>query len=547
MKNNKKNRSNSENPGGGTYLKRAPFIALLIFVLFLVEIFSLLRNSSISVSVNSDVAYYKQELEDAKDKQTIIMGDVYDRNDNALVTFTDSLTEDQGTYLDPYVYSQVLGYCRNADSNGLLGRYESLLRSTANESDTKGYSLILTLDHELQEQVYEALVNTIGANGRGSMVVMNADTGEILSMVSTPVYDASNVSAEMEWMNDSAKSNNVWYPLAKTGNDTAPGSTFKLISSIIMLENGLGTFTTSDDVTYEGKGYTIKNYSSYVSAGTIGLQDALKKSSNVFFVKALLKLDGLEEKLTEKAKALYLGENLSLDFGDITSNWPFDEDTWAIIEKKEGFNAEYERAACLFGQSEIRMSSLQGAMLAAGIINNGKIMTPYMVESVKDSSGKTHDLYELIDKINESADFAANSDAANCLKENEKRVTSTAIPDPEAEKGTVLSQLTNSEAADQLLSMMQYAAVYQYGFDESLGVAAKSGTSETGQNANAGNNAWMVSAATINGTKYAVCINWAKAAAGTQGKDMRVPVETIYRYLQDMTGAQDAAGTENAQ
>lgn len=186
----------------------------------------------------------------------------------------------------------------------------------------------------------------------------------------------------------------------------------------------------------------------------------------------------------------------------------------------------------LFGQSEIRMTSVQGAMLAAGIINGGKIMTPYMVESAQNSSGVTRDLSDLIQKINKSADFAAKSDAADCLKENHKSVTSLAIPEPVSEKGTVLSTLTSKEYADQLLEMMQETAIQQYGFNASLGVAAKSGTSETGQNANAGNNAWMVSAAELNGTRYAICINWAKAAAGTQGKDMRVPTETIYRYLQ---------------
>ncbi|MDY4970458.1 MAG: penicillin-binding transpeptidase domain-containing protein [Lachnospiraceae bacterium] len=533
MKNNRKTHFNSVPSGKGTYLRRAPLAALLILVLFLTEVFFLVRNSSVSASVNNEVAYYKQELEESKDKQNIVMGDIYDRKGNALVTFSDSVAQDQGTYLDPYVYSQTVGYCRNADSYGILGRYESLLRWTADESDTKGCSLFLTLDHDLQEKAYEALTGTIGKNGRGSVVVMNADTGEILSMVSTPVFDASNVSEEMEWMNDSEKSNQVWYPLSRIGNDTAPGSTFKLISAVVMLENGLGDFTTSDDTVYEGKGYTINNYSGYAAAQTIGLQEALRKSSNVYFVKALLDLKGLEEKLTDKAKKLYLGEALSLDFGDISSSWPYDEDTWAAIEKTAGFNAEYERAASLFGQSEIRMSSLQGAMLAAGLINNGDIMTPYMLETVKDSSGRTYDLYDMIDKINQSADFAADSDAANCLKENEQEVTSIGIPEPAAEKGTVLSSLTSSEIAGQMISMMQYAAVHQYGFDESLGVAAKSGTSETGQNAGGGNNAWMVSAAVINGTRYAVCMNWAKAAAGTQGKDMRIPVESIYRYIRD--------------
>ena len=488
------------------YIRRAPIVALLVFSMFVVEMGALLRNSQVSVSANEVVAKYEEEAMVRVSKNTIVMGDIYDSKGVPLLSYETPLSQDHGTYADNYIYSSVIGYCQMGNKGGLAGKYQPLLIMTSDSEDTKGYSMYLTLEHELQKKVYEELSSCIGSDGRGSMVVLDADTGKILSMVSMPVYDASNISEEAKWMNDEEKSNGVWYPLATKGM-IAPGSTFKLLSAIALIESGREDFTTADDTSYQGSGYVINNYSSYRSSpNPIGYRGALKKSSNVFFVKALVQEEDTRERITEIASRLYLGTPLNLDFGVVTSTFTYTDDIWEQVLQKTYFNEERELATTLFGQSEVRMSSLQGAMMAAGFINHGVIMTPYMIESVRDSRGNEQNLSKIMEHF------------------NEKMVS---------EKDTALSVLTDPSTAEKILDAMKYAATEQYHFSPDLGVAAKSGTSETGNTGNAGNNSWMVSCAEINGHCYAIAINWANAAAGTQGKDMKVPVENVFRYLKN--------------
>jgi peptidoglycan glycosyltransferase len=179
-----------------------------------------------------------------------------------------------------------------------------------------------------------------------------------------------------------------------------------------------------------------------------------------------------------------------------------DEATLTALQKNSNFDMEYELAASAFGQAEVRMSCTQAAMVAASIINGGKMVMPYMVEKVTDCNGSDVNVDEL------------------------------GVSGLSSEHGKVLSTVTTEEVASKIRAAMETTAVETYKFDESLKVAAKSGTAETGMSGNAGNHAWMISCAEINGHKYAIAINWAKADGDIYGSDMKVPIEKIYRYLQ---------------
>ena len=56
--------------------------------------------------------------------------------------------------------------------------------------------MVTTLDADLQQAAYDAL-----GNNKGAVVVMEADTGKILSMVSKPDYDPNNIYADWETLN----------------------------------------------------------------------------------------------------------------------------------------------------------------------------------------------------------------------------------------------------------------------------------------------------------------------------------------------------------
>lgn len=473
---------------------RSSILFLFLVILFLVELCVMVYHSGIMAGSNEAVKAYREEAIAECDKNAVIMGNIMDRKGNILLEFTKSASQDRGTYLDDYAYSNVLGYYAQS-SFGLLKKYEEIMLKTPTLEDTVGNSITLTLDHDLQMETYKALTNAIGENGRGSMVVMDAESGEILSMVSLPTFNVSNLNEEMKWM---TQDTDVWYPLATVG-DLAPGSTFKVLSSIVLLENGMENHT-EEDSEFQAGNHTIHNY--YESTGKqLEYREALRVSSNIFFAKSILSLEDARAKLTEVAKRLCIGTDLELDFGTVTSNWSLDEDSLAQLRKYENYNMDYVLASTAFGQSEVRFSALNGAMLAAAIINDGKLVTPYMIEDITDCNGKAVN----VDKLN--------------------------IDGLTSEHGKLLSQVTTKEIADKIYSAMEEAAVQSYGFDPDLHAAAKSGTAETGMNAGSGNSAWMISCVEIGGHKYAAAINWAKAGQGIYGSYMKTPVETIWNYL----------------
>lgn len=476
------------------YTGRSGILFLLLVALFLIELCVMIGHSGIMAGSNENVKNYREEAMEECDKKAVTMGDILDRNGKVLLEFTKSAAQDRGTYIDDYAYSNVLGYYAQ-NSFGLLKKYKGVLLKTPTLEDTKGNSITLTLDHDLQMETYKALKAAIGEKGRGSMVVMDAESGEILSMVSLPTFNVSNLNEEMKWM---AQDTDVWYPLATVG-DLAPGSTFKVFSSIVLLENGMEDHKETDSAFQAGT-HTIHNY--YEDTGKqIDYREALRVSSNIFFAKSILSLEDAQTKLTETAKKLGIGTDLELDFGTVTSNWSLDEKTLEQLRKYENYNIDYVLASTAFGQSEVRFSALNGAMLAAAIVNDGKLVTPYMLETITDCNGK---------KVNPD-------------KLNLEGLTS--------EHGKLFSQVTSKEIAEKIRSAMEEAAVQSYGFDSDLQVAAKSGTAETGMDASSGNSAWMISSAQINGHKYAVAINWAKAGKGIYGSYMKTPVEAIYTWL----------------
>lgn len=475
-----------------SYVRRASLFMTVLAGLFLIEICVLTLHSGVMASGNSSVSSWREEAMAECDKKSVTMGDILDRNGTPLVAFRKPM--DRGTYADPRIYSNVIGF--TADSPfGLFKKYTQVLRKTPTVNDTKGNSLVLTLDHELQQETSRVLTEAIGKNSYGSMVVMDAETGEILSMVSLPTFDMTNFETEMKQMSQSKQ---VWYPLATTGV-IAPGSTCKVLTSIALLENGMETHTEPDQEVQAGN-HVIHNY-----YGNRNLQidytEALRISSNVFFARSVLSMDDAEEKLTDVAKRLFIGTDLNLDFGTVTSNWSLDEEVLKQLRKNPGFSNDYVLAATAFGQSEVRFSTLNGAMLAASIINDGKLVTPYMIEKVVDCNGQSVNL----DKLDVEGLTSGH--------------------------GKLLSKVTTPAIAGKIRSAMENAAIKSYQFDKSLKIAAKSGTSETGNSGNAGNNAWMISCANIQGHKYAVAINWARAGSGVTGKYMKKPVQAIYNYL----------------
>ena len=309
-------------------------------------------------------------------EEGIVRGQIYDRNGEVIAAtkVTDGLSSRSYPY--KRLYAHIIGY--NSDiygktlleaqyndtllginALGLIGNTVSLVTG----EDKTGNNLILTIDHNLQ-----ALARELIGDKRGSIVAINPKTGEILAMVSTPDYNPNEKSLEDNWADISTNENSPLLPRAVVGL-YPPGSTFKVVTAVAAIEEGLIDFTFEDagSVVIDGKTFANVNSKAY---GLLNMTSAMALSSNVYFSKLSEVLDA--KALVKTAENAGLNHSINFD----------------IPTKKSSINpnikSKTEYAATVIGQGKLLVTPLQMALICAGIANDGVIMEPYLVKSISD-------------------------------------------------------------------------------------------------------------------------------------------------------------------
>ena len=181
-----------------------------------------------------------------------------------------------------------------------------------------GNDIILTIDLNLQKRAESALKDviynlrqTIHDVGGGAITVVDIHTGEILAIASYPDYDIETFLEDYD--------KNYKNPLMPFWNRAisgtyAPGSTFKILTSLAVLEEGI--ISTSEQIYDQGKYTYWKDYQPTCHVypgnhGYVNVSDAIKVSCNYYFYETGRKL-GIE-KLNEYAKKVGLGEYTGIE------------------------------------------------------------------------------------------------------------------------------------------------------------------------------------------------------------------------------------------
>ena len=504
--------------------ERGRICYLLVGLVLIFEIVNLFYNSGIVSGLNERADKFKVYAKALRDDKTILPGDIYDKNG---VTLVENTYENGTTYTNVLAYSQLLGYTGRRSLNpvadtmeevvgkradyrlmafldeDLEGEYwgaENGLYAISDINATKGQSAVLTIDDRIQTKTYEALAKQMSeSTEQGSAVVLDAKTGEILSMVAFPTYDFNELSAAKVQMISDEKETELepGFPVTHK-NPTSIGSTFKILTEVCLIDHGMEDFKV-EDIPFTVNGWECNN--AYSSAGEkINHKTALERSSNVFFAQAALALG--KENLKETAEKFMLTEDvfedsngdgiddensqyLSLDFGHIPYNWD--------LEVSEDVFAQTG-----FGQGKTELTTIHTAMIVQAIANDGVMMKPYLVDKLIDSEGKI-------------------------------------VYTGEEEK---LSEATSKSTADKVTEAMLLAAKYASTHYKGLGntaeifetyqVAGKTGTSENGDK-NDTVNAWFVSFAPADDPQYVVVVNQCKTQKG--GYKMTETAAEIYQYL----------------
>ncbi len=234
----------------------------------------------------------------------------------------------------------------------------------------EGHNLHLTIDANIQEVVENALYEGLekySAKNAGA-IIMDPQTGRILAM--------AGVSAEDKYIDPGlvrVKSN---IPVSFMFE---PGSTMKPLTMMIALDKHLVSHKDlfpSGSITIRGR--TISDTHSY---GMIHPVDVICKSSNVGI--ALIGERIGAKTLYEKFTALGFGQKTGLGLSGESSGM------FAKLNKWDGYTLH----SVSFGQA-ISLTALQEVTAFCAVANGGKIMKPYLLESVTDSSGNIINQFE---------------------------------------------------------------------------------------------------------------------------------------------------------
>lgn len=301
-------------------------------------------------------------------------------------------------YAYPEFLAQVVGFtdADNVGQNGLEGYYDKYIKGIAGselvQSDNggkeistkerfyippvKGANVYTSLDINIQaycEQAVYAATEEWKAKG-ATVAVMRANDGGIVAMAQSPSYSLDDLPRDdVEKLNAYSKNKMIV-------DVYEPGSTFKIFTTAIAIENGVvndnSRFFCAGHRMVDGQ--RIRCWRSR-GHGSQNLAEGVKNSCNCVFMDLALRLG--TDKLYEGLKSFGFGAKTGVDF--------FGESSGLMMNSTKVKSVDLARIG--FGQA-IAVTPVQMLVGVCEAVNGGKKVSPHFVEKIAYDDGKT--LYE---------------------------------------------------------------------------------------------------------------------------------------------------------
>lgn len=346
-------------------------VLVVVSIMFLALVSYLLYFNMFSAEKVASNPYNKRQWED---ERFVKRGSIYDRDGEVLAeTIIDGDSRTR-SYPKGHLYSHIIGYySRVYGKSQLEMKYDKQLLGHGDINITfnelrSGYDLNLTIDNDLQEYAYKQLDGR-----RGAIVAIEPETGKILAMVSYPDFDPSTDAIEKNWKYIVEKEDSPLLARA-TGGLYPPGSTYKIVTAATAYNAGYSDKTFEDNGVFKQGGLKVSNYGGE-SYGTINVRKAFEVSSNFAFCTLGYELGA--QNVKDAAEAFGVNKDIDTDIPVSKSR----------IDYKKMTNED--AALVSIGQGQLLMTPLHVAMLGAAVANNGKMMKPYLVNTITTSSGLT--------------------------------------------------------------------------------------------------------------------------------------------------------------
>lgn len=262
-----------------------------------------------------------------------------------------------------------------------------------------GTNLMLTIDARMQRIATETLQWGLEAAGvaQGVTIVMNPQTGEILAMVSLPTYDNNQFAVGISPAEYAAYLADPTKPLRNhaIADIYPPGSTFKLVTGLGALEEGVTTVAQQwptygcYQIPDAPAGQCLFDWN-HKGFGPLSIVDAYAKSSDTFFYQMAVGLgvDGLGRWAAELGFGERSGIRLPSEAaGTVVSK------AWAQAQgRPDVFTGELAQAG--IGQNAIAVTPLQLLNAYAAVANGGRLMRPMIVRGETDEAGNLQREYQ---------------------------------------------------------------------------------------------------------------------------------------------------------
>lgn len=393
-----------------------------------------------------------------------------------------------------------------------------------------GSDIVLTIDMKLQKAALESLEKNIGeirtkggknnfgdANA-GAVVALDVNSGEILAMASYPDYNPSTFLSGSDdkeaqkliaqWLTDNENK-----PLRNRAIQDiyAPGSTFKPLTGIAALEEGVITPNTIINDTgkmniAERDFYCLEYRNGLGAHGKLNLKKALETSCNIFFHK--IGYDTGIDNIGKWARHFGLGEKTGVDLdgesAGILSSKQYKKETFS---KTDPVWRGADTAQSAIGQLYNKFTPLQLANYIATLANGGKRYTPHILKSVIKYDGSV-----------------ANETKPEYVQVPVKKETLDAIK----EGMVAVTHSIDGTAAKVFL-------------DFPYKVAGKTGTAETGLEATHSSNALFVCYAPADDPKIAVAVVVERGVWGSNVAPIAKDVLAEYFGLNNKAAVQSGA------
>lgn len=306
------------------------------------------------------------------------------------------------TYPGGAKYAHVLGYkpvnlgdtgIERFENDFLAGTSDQLIANRVKDmftgDRTAGGNVLLTLSRRAQDVAYDQLRNNNRGVDKGAAIAIDPRSGAVQAMVSMPSFDPNPLAShstreataaynKLEQDPDRPLRNRA---LAET---LPPGSTFKIVVAAAALENGIGQNTqipAGSSFTPPTSGEPIRNaVPSICPESEVTLLNAVTESCNTGFAQLGLRFGA--DTIKEKAR------QFGFEQDDLRVGRPGEgglevaASRTGSMENPDGGDDPGALAQSSIGQRDVRMTPLQGALIAATVASGGRQYEPYVVRQL---------------------------------------------------------------------------------------------------------------------------------------------------------------------